>query len=764
MAPLRNVAGSDTFGNAVLGLAPIILVLYLVIFFVAKSRRDKKGRTNVSIDSTLAQILEPFQDLTKEHCSEIVLGDPQPSASVDNTHCEKKHRVPFLSEAATEHREGIKLGDFIFQVLRNARKLFVAPAQSEDELHKDPENNTEPGHDESNLYYTDEDYCPRSPGLQPVQPRITPSRSPSPPPTVDNVEMGPLFNLRDYFPAGWFVNEADKSNARPLVHEVKKIYSGLMALERDLISKTRAQSHMERNRGKARKRYRFTWQCRRCGSNSPGSIEVSRCNECGQARCAYCYITRVSLYPWQKEEDSFASMFARYYRHKLQPSWPEVPGRLYQLPQSLNSQTSPARPISSSVHIAGMESARARTPRIPDPSWPVIVTWAPRTLAKGTTYSAIEDIWKDCLDDQSRYHSATKSEEDLDVDSLYLANSYFSKASLPLEQGEDPSQSTGHGFLGCADTKATANDPTEIDAPATDLLSRLSYSTFAAGAWFTPENLVPQPKDNPKFEDGDLDLLLYSCDIEPRENSIQETTEPLIDRLYRHPKVEAKHHISLALDPIIAQLTFLDPIPGSTTSGPASKIRENPRSAKRSRSTRSSSISRRERNSLDSSDSTYCLPKRRRYSTSYTSPDHNHSEDTSSPIPPVTVSLETLINEPLAARVEEAPAAAPRTSDDRSASFKCPRCADTFATIGKLNSHTNRKHDRRFECSICPMKFNLRADLQRHQRTVHKDSKPPVETFRCPNSWCKKPEQTFTRKDNFDRHVKSCTERLRKSE
>jgi hypothetical protein len=90
----------------------------------------------------------------------------------------------------------------------------------------------------------------------------------------------------------------------------------------------------------------------------------------------------------------------------------------------------------------------------------------------------------------------------------------------------------------------------------------------------------------------------------------------------------------------------------------------------------------------------------------------------------------------------------------------CEQCHITFQTIGLKNKHDNRKHVRRFACtgSNCTARFNLKADLQRHKSTVHKDTMTTLkqDTWSCTNAHCHLPGKLFTRKDNFQRHLVRC--------
>jgi uncharacterized C2H2 Zn-finger protein len=89
-------------------------------------------------------------------------------------------------------------------------------------------------------------------------------------------------------------------------------------------------------------------------------------------------------------------------------------------------------------------------------------------------------------------------------------------------------------------------------------------------------------------------------------------------------------------------------------------------------------------------------------------------------------------------------------------SHTCSQCDLDFPTAGQLNSHVNRKHDQRYKCDSCHRAFNLRADLIRHESSVH----TLASAWRCTNEPCLKPGKVFARKDNFRRHVKTCNEAL----
>lgn len=90
----------------------------------------------------------------------------------------------------------------------------------------------------------------------------------------------------------------------------------------------------------------------------------------------------------------------------------------------------------------------------------------------------------------------------------------------------------------------------------------------------------------------------------------------------------------------------------------------------------------------------------------------------------------------------------------------CKECNSMFETKGQLNSHTNRKHEKRFSCEECDSAFNLQADLQRHKASVHGASAKLA--WRCTNAGCLTPNKVFVRKDNFLRHARRCEQSIRK--
>jgi hypothetical protein len=60
---------------------------------------------------------------------------------------------------------------------------------------------------------------------------------------------------------------------------------------------------------------------------------------------------------------------------------------------------------------------------------------------------------------------------------------------------------------------------------------------------------------------------------------------------------------------------------------------------------------------------------------------------------------------------------------------------------------------------MCNSAFHLKKDLERHKRTVHREAASPESgytVYTCQNPQCSSPNTVFSRKDNFERHVKRC--------
>ncbi|MCL4137408.1 UNVERIFIED_CONTAM: hypothetical protein GTU68_059856 [Idotea baltica] len=62
-----------------------------------------------------------------------------------------------------------------------------------------------------------------------------------------------------------------------------------------------------------------------------------------------------------------------------------------------------------------------------------------------------------------------------------------------------------------------------------------------------------------------------------------------------------------------------------------------------------------------------------------------------------------------------------------------------------VENHVRLKHtlDRPFPCTVCPSRFTLRKDLERHMR-IHTGEKP----FECPHCHCK-----FNQKSTLKTHL-----------
>lgn len=95
------------------------------------------------------------------------------------------------------------------------------------------------------------------------------------------------------------------------------------------------------------------------------------------------------------------------------------------------------------------------------------------------------------------------------------------------------------------------------------------------------------------------------------------------------------------------------------------------------------------------------------------------------------------------------------TSGERSP-YRCEWCGEVFEKLHLRNNHKNRKHIRRYKCTIenCQQNaFGLRRDLDRHLRSRHPKQYPLVP-FSCPYSDCPLADKAFSRKDNLNRHIR----------
>ena len=72
------------------------------------------------------------------------------------------------------------------------------------------------------------------------------------------------------------------------------------------------------------------------------------------------------------------------------------------------------------------------------------------------------------------------------------------------------------------------------------------------------------------------------------------------------------------------------------------------------------------------------------------------------------------------------------------------------------SEHIKLRRCRRHTCRLCSARFALKADLNRHMGTVHRDKQKPARTFVCNNPDCSVRNKQFLRKDNFERHVRRC--------
>ncbi|CAN9104762.1 unnamed protein product [Alternaria alternata] len=92
-------------------------------------------------------------------------------------------------------------------------------------------------------------------------------------------------------------------------------------------------------------------------------------------------------------------------------------------------------------------------------------------------------------------------------------------------------------------------------------------------------------------------------------------------------------------------------------------------------------------------------------------------------------------------------------------SLECQTCGQLFSTAGRQKKHYNRIHNLRYVCDICARPFGVRADLERHEHTVHAEFFRSLKRSWCTIPGCPTPNKEWKRKDNFTRHVRSCEAR-----
>ncbi|KAF2114501.1 hypothetical protein BDV96DRAFT_576927 [Lophiotrema nucula] len=108
----------------------------------------------------------------------------------------------------------------------------------------------------------------------------------------------------------------------------------------------------------------------------------------------------------------------------------------------------------------------------------------------------------------------------------------------------------------------------------------------------------------------------------------------------------------------------------------------------------------------------------------------------------------TLSNIPSADSLRSSATAASRSI----ALLSCRYCQATFEKEYTLSSkHVNRKHSRRFKCTVAGCQsepFGLRADFERHKHAIHQ-AREVDELIHCTVPSCAK---TFGRRDNMLKH------------
>ncbi|KAG9189029.1 hypothetical protein G6011_05897 [Alternaria panax] len=103
----------------------------------------------------------------------------------------------------------------------------------------------------------------------------------------------------------------------------------------------------------------------------------------------------------------------------------------------------------------------------------------------------------------------------------------------------------------------------------------------------------------------------------------------------------------------------------------------------------------------------------------------------------------------------ESPATNPFSPVEESI-LKCQTCGQMFQTPGGQKKHYNRQHNLRFTCDICMRPFGVKANLDRHEHTVHADRFQSEKRSWCTIEGYPTPNKEWPRKDNFTRHVESC--------
>lgn len=71
------------------------------------------------------------------------------------------------------------------------------------------------------------------------------------------------------------------------------------------------------------------------------------------------------------------------------------------------------------------------------------------------------------------------------------------------------------------------------------------------------------------------------------------------------------------------------------------------------------------------------------------------------------------------------------------------------------HQHDRKEAARRWQCNLCDRRFDKRADIHRHQVSVHRDRMhSPPELYHCPHEDCNRRDRGFPRIDNFKEHLK----------